>query len=44
VYALPTLVVLDPSGRIESVAVGSRPLDEIDRLLSGEAAPVPSAR
>lgn len=48
VFALPTMVVVDTEGRIESAVVGSRSLDEVERLLEGPdpgriapASPVP---
>lgn len=41
VFALPTMVVVDTEGRIESAVVGSRTLDEVERLLAGaDAEPI----
>jgi len=46
VSAVPTMIVIDRSGRIETALVGVRPLAEIDRILEGaaalDAAPAPS--
>jgi hypothetical protein len=42
ISGVPTIVVLDTAGRIESALVGSRPPSEVERLLSGPGAPASS--
>lgn len=38
ISGIPTTVVIDPNGRIESALVGSRPASEVERLMSGAGA------
>jgi hypothetical protein len=38
VFALPTIVVIDRDRRIEAALVGSRTIEEMERLVTGAAA------